>query len=85
MKPLEEYMLFTKPETGSENTTVINSQGIRSAQCNAYFDIPERLTAEPVHNISLVILFSNNSIINFLNLNFRIIYKVQSNLQCYDI
>lgn len=57
MKPLEEYMLFTKPETGSENTTVINSQGIRSAQCNANFDIPERLTAEPVHNTSLVKYF----------------------------
>lgn len=37
MKPLEEYMLFTK--TGADNITVINSQGVRSAQCNSHFEI----------------------------------------------
>lgn len=51
MKPLEEYMLFTK--TGAENITVINSQGVRSAQCNAQFDSFEKLIAEPILNISL--------------------------------
>lgn len=52
MKPLEEYMLFTK--TGAENITVINSQGVRSAQCTAHFEVIEKLIAEPTLNFSLV-------------------------------
>lgn len=34
MKPLEEYMLFTKSEV--EMIHVINSQGVRSAQCKQF-------------------------------------------------
>lgn len=50
MKPLEEYMLFTK--TGAENITVTNFQGVRSAQCNAHFDILEQILSEPIFNSS---------------------------------
>lgn len=48
MKPLEEYMLFTKAE--AEMIHVINSQGVRSAQCKQ-FDVMPKLTAfnEPMH------------------------------------
>lgn len=53
MKPLEEYMLFTK--SGADNITVINPQGLRSAQCVAKFDISEQPSQEPMMNISLVI------------------------------
>ncbi|XP_037944033.1 contactin-associated protein-like 4 isoform X2 [Teleopsis dalmanni] len=51
MKPLEEYMLFTK--SGADNITVINPQGVRSAQCTAKFDILEQPLQEPMVNISL--------------------------------
>ena len=51
MKPLEEYMLFTK--AGAENIIVINPQGVRSAQCNAQFDSTQKLIDEPLLNISL--------------------------------
>lgn len=50
MKPLEEYMLFTK--AGAENIIVINPQGVRSAQCNAQFDSTQKVD-EPLLNISL--------------------------------
>ncbi|XP_059608344.1 axotactin [Phlebotomus argentipes] len=51
MKPLEEYMLFTK--TGADNIAVTNSQGVRSAQCNAHFDSVQKLISEPTLNFSL--------------------------------
>ncbi|XP_075160242.1 axotactin isoform X2 [Haematobia irritans] len=51
MKPLEEYMLFTK--SGADNITVINPQGVRSAQCVAKFDITEQPSQEPMVNISM--------------------------------
>ncbi|KAK6631049.1 hypothetical protein RUM44_003221 [Polyplax serrata] len=50
MKPLEEYMLFTK--TGSEKVQVANSQGIRTAQC-AVFDVVNKPRPGPSLNISL--------------------------------
>ncbi|RZC34755.1 uncharacterized protein BDFB_004596 [Asbolus verrucosus] len=37
MKPLEEYMLFTK--TGAEKVNVSNPHGVRSAQCSPHFDV----------------------------------------------
>ncbi|XP_068148497.1 LOW QUALITY PROTEIN: axotactin [Drosophila tropicalis] len=52
MKPLEEYMLFTK--SGADNITVINPQGVRSAQCNAKFDVTEQPTQEPMVNVSMI-------------------------------
>lgn len=52
MKPLEEYMLFTK--TGAENITVINSQGVRSCQCSMEFDVTEKNVHEPSLNYTLV-------------------------------
>ncbi|XP_030566860.1 uncharacterized protein LOC115766919 isoform X1 [Drosophila novamexicana] len=52
MKPLEEYMLFTK--SGADNITVINPQGLRSAQCNAKFDVSEQPTQEPMVNVSMI-------------------------------
>ncbi|XP_075225876.1 axotactin isoform X2 [Lycorma delicatula] len=48
MKPLDEYMLFTK---SGEETTVMNSQGIRSAQC-AFFDVTHKPRPGPSLNIS---------------------------------
>ncbi|KAL3275553.1 hypothetical protein HHI36_020309 [Cryptolaemus montrouzieri] len=51
MKPLEEYMLFTK--TGAEKVNVSNSQGVRSAQCSSNFDdYHEKLPGTPNMNIS---------------------------------
>ncbi|XP_060534792.1 axotactin [Cylas formicarius] len=51
MKPLEEYMLFTK--TGAEKVNVSNSHGVRSAQCSADFDVVHEKTAgTPNLNIS---------------------------------
>ncbi|KAK9892824.1 hypothetical protein WA026_022286 [Henosepilachna vigintioctopunctata] len=51
MKPLEEYMLFTK--TGAEKVNVSNSQGVRSAQCSPNFDdYHEKLPGTPNMNIS---------------------------------
>lgn len=53
MKPLEEYMLFTK--TGAEKVNVSNSQGVRSAQCSPHFDdYHEKLPGTPNLNISQV-------------------------------
>ncbi|XP_030746121.1 contactin-associated protein-like 5 isoform X2 [Sitophilus oryzae] len=51
MKPLEEYMLFTK--AGSEKVNVSNSHGVRSAQCSADFDVVhEKAPGIPNLNIS---------------------------------
>lgn len=47
MKPLEEYMLFTK--TGSEKVNVSNSHGVRSAQCSSNFDILHKNPAGPTN------------------------------------
>lgn len=53
MKPLEEYMLFTK--TGAEKVNVSNSQGVRSAQCSPHFDIIHKTPSGPTNlNISQV-------------------------------
>ncbi|XP_055612368.1 axotactin isoform X2 [Uranotaenia lowii] len=51
MKPLEEYMLFTKSE--AEMIHVINPQGVRSAQCKQ-FDVIPKLTPfnEPMLNMT---------------------------------
>lgn len=51
MKPLDEYMLFTK--TGSEKVNITNSQGVRSAQC-AFFDVMRKPPSGPSLNISFV-------------------------------
>ncbi|XP_055915475.1 axotactin isoform X2 [Eupeodes corollae] len=52
MKPLEEYMLFTK--SGADNITVINFQGVRSAQCAAQFEnITEPRPQEPILNFTM--------------------------------
>lgn len=52
MKPLEEYMLFTK--TDADNITVTNSQGVRSAQCSMEFDVSQKYIPEPSLNFSVV-------------------------------
>lgn len=52
MRPLDEYMLFTK--TGSEKVNVTNSQGIRSAQCASFDDLNK---PGPTLNISYVSSF----------------------------
>ncbi|XP_073968823.1 axotactin isoform X3 [Rhodnius prolixus] len=49
MKPLEEYMAFTK--TGGTDVYVKNSLGVRSAQC-AFFDAVNKPRAGPSLNIS---------------------------------
>lgn len=59
MKPLEEYMLFTK--TGAENITVINSQGVRSRQCSMEFDVTQKYVPEPSLNFSVVVIISSFS------------------------
>lgn len=51
MKPLEEYMLFTRTE--AEHITVYNSQGVRSAQCNTHFEDFTSVIQEPTHNVSM--------------------------------
>lgn len=51
MRPLDEYMLFTK--AGSEKVNVTNSQGVRSAQC-AVFDVMRKPPSGPSLNISFV-------------------------------
>lgn len=51
MKPLDEYMLFTK--AGSEKVNITNSQGVRSAQC-AFFDVMHKPQSGPSLNISFV-------------------------------
>ncbi|XP_054286354.1 axotactin-like isoform X2 [Macrosteles quadrilineatus] len=50
MKPLDEYMLFTK--TGSEEVNVMNSHGVRSAQC-AFFEATHKPRPGPSLNVSL--------------------------------
>ncbi|XP_057659616.1 axotactin isoform X2 [Diorhabda carinulata] len=51
MKPLEEYMLFTK--TGTEKVNVSNQHGVRSAQCSSDFDkIHEKIPVSINLNIS---------------------------------
>lgn len=55
MKPLEEYMLFTK--TGAENISVIHSQGVRSAQCSMEFDVLPKFVPEPSLNFTVVNCF----------------------------
>lgn len=54
MRPLDEYMLFTK--TGSEKVNVTNSQGVRSAQCASFDDI-HKPRPGPSLNISYVRVF----------------------------
>lgn len=39
MKPLEEYMLFTRAE---DNIHVLNPTGVRSAQCNIHFESKQK-------------------------------------------
>lgn len=46
-------MLFTK--NGADNISVINSQGVRSAQCSMEFDTAQKLISEPTLNFSVVI------------------------------
>ncbi|KAJ0178446.1 hypothetical protein K1T71_006269 [Dendrolimus kikuchii] len=55
MKPLEEYMLFTR--SGSEKVNAVNAQGVRSAQCSADFDEawPEHDQLSATHNGSFLI------------------------------
>lgn len=45
-------------KSGDENMTVINSQGVRMAQCNAQFDVITSLKVEPTLNFSLVYMRS---------------------------
>lgn len=52
MKPIEEYMLFTKTE--ADNITVINSQGVRSCQCSMEFDVTQKYIPESSLNFSVV-------------------------------
>lgn len=44
-------MYFTK--FVAEAITVINSHGVRSAQCNPHFDTAQILKDEPIQNVSL--------------------------------
>ncbi|KAL4713118.1 hypothetical protein ACJJTC_004504 [Scirpophaga incertulas] len=55
MKPLEEYMLFTRSD--SEKVNAVNAQGVRSAQCSADFDEawPEHDQLGSTHNGSFLI------------------------------
>lgn len=41
-------------KSGDENMTVINSQGVRMAQCNSEFEVIQDLKIEPIFNSSLV-------------------------------
>lgn len=53
MKPLEEYMLFTK--TGAEKVNVTNPHGVRSAQCSSNFDVSHKIPTGPTNlNMSQV-------------------------------
>lgn len=51
LKPLEEYMLFTKTDT--ENILVLNPSGVRSAQCSPHFAVIQKIIEQPILNISL--------------------------------
>ncbi|CAH2242739.1 jg11897 [Pararge aegeria aegeria] len=55
MKPLEEYMLFTRSDT--EKVNAVNAQGVRSAQCSSDFDEawPEHDQLGATHNGSFLI------------------------------
>ncbi|CAG9793731.1 unnamed protein product [Diatraea saccharalis] len=55
MKPLEEYMLFTRSD--SEKVNAVNAQGVRSAQCSTDFDEawPEHDQLGSTHNGSFLI------------------------------
>lgn len=53
MKPLEEYMLFTKK--GSETVRVTAPAGVRSAQCAVFHTQPRGL--EPPKNDSVVSVY----------------------------
>lgn len=58
MKPLEEYMLFTK--TGIEKVNVSNQHGVRSAQCSSDFDVIHEKTPITINlNISQVRKFND--------------------------
>lgn len=59
MKPLEEYMLFTKQ--GSETVRATIPAGVRSAQCAVFHAQPHGL--EPSRNDSVV----RDSVRNYLN------------------
>lgn len=61
MKPLEEYMLFTRSD--SEKVNAVNAQGVRSAQCSADFDEawPEHDQLGATHNGSFLIVCSFGS------------------------
>lgn len=56
MKPLEEYMLFTKK--GSETVRATMPAGVRSAQCAAFHAQPKGL--EPPRNDSVVSIIINS-------------------------
>lgn len=60
MKPLEEYMLYTRSD--AEKVNVVNAQGVRSAQCSADFDEawPERDQLGAAHNGSFLIVSGVN-------------------------
>ncbi|KAF9811402.1 hypothetical protein SFRURICE_002771 [Spodoptera frugiperda] len=55
MKPLEEYMLFTRLNSAEVNA--VNAQGVRSAQCSADFDEawPDQTQLAASHNGSFLI------------------------------
>ncbi|PZC82361.1 hypothetical protein B5X24_HaOG210664 [Helicoverpa armigera] len=55
MKPLEEYMLFTRLNSAEVNA--VNAQGVRSAQCSADFDEawPDQTQLAAAHNGSFLI------------------------------
>lgn len=56
MKPLEEYMLFTRLNSAEVNA--VNAQGVRSAQCSADFDEawPDQTQLAASHNGSFLIV-----------------------------
>lgn len=60
MKPLEEYMLYTRSD--AEKVNVVNAQGVRSAQCSADFDEAwhERDQLGRTHNGSFLIVSNRN-------------------------
>lgn len=58
MKPLEEYMLFTKK--GSETVRVTAPAGVRSAQCAVFHTQPRGL--DPPKNDSVVSVSLSNQL-----------------------
>lgn len=76
MKPLEEYMLFTK--NSAEKVEVTNSQGVRTAQCSARFDVPPDLQLQNslfnIHNGSLVNICGIK--LSLINLNHKFFLNV---------